>query len=85
MTKCDIPDPWSFDVVVTVCDSASEACPTYPARTKRLHVSFHDPSGELLECWHEVRDSLGEMSYALVDNIHRGQKLTEKTLRPKKP
>ncbi len=81
----DIPDPWNFDVVVTVCDSASEACPTYPARTKRLHVSFHDPSGEPLECWREVRDSLGEMSYALVDNIHRGQKLTEKTLRPKKP
>ena len=81
----DIPDPWNFDVVVTVCDSASEACPTYPARTKRLHVSFHDPSGEPLECWREVRDSLGEMSYALVDNIHKGQKLTEAALKSKKP
>ena len=32
-----LPDPWAFDVVVTVCDSANEACPVYPAKTTRLH------------------------------------------------
>ena len=44
----DLPDPWNFDVVMTVCDSANEVCPVYPAKTTRLHVSFPDPSGGLL-------------------------------------
>lgn len=35
----DLPDPWNFDVVMTVCDSANEACPVYPLRTTRLHVT----------------------------------------------
>jgi arsenate reductase (thioredoxin) len=39
----DLPDPWNFDVVLTVCDSANEACPVYPAKTTRLHVAFPDP------------------------------------------
>ncbi len=81
----DLSDPWNFDVVITVCDSANEACPTYPAKTTRLHVSFPDPSGESLERWCEVRDALGEMSYALVDNIRKGQKLTEEALKPQNP
>ncbi len=32
-----------FDVVVTVCDSAKEACPFFPGK-KVLHQSFVDPS-----------------------------------------
>ena len=34
--------PW--DHVITVCDSANERCPVFPARTHRLHWSFRDPS-----------------------------------------
>ena len=26
----DVPDPWNFDVVLTVCDSANEVCPRLP-------------------------------------------------------
>src|SRR5437016_4193619 len=35
----DVP----FDYVVTVCDSAREACPVFPGKAKRVHVGFEDP------------------------------------------
>lgn len=75
-----LPDPWAFDVVVTVCDSANEACPAYPAKTTRLHVSFPDPSGQNLERWREVRDALGSMSQVLVETIAKGETPTETKL-----
>jgi len=27
-TLFDVPDSWNFEYVVTVCDSAAEACPS---------------------------------------------------------
>ena len=75
-----LPDPWAFDVVVTVCDSANEACPAYPAKTTRLHMSFPDPSRQGLERWREVRDALGGMSRALVGTIAKGEIPTESLL-----
>ncbi len=33
-----------FDVVVTVCDDAKEACPVWPKKTLALHWSFEDPA-----------------------------------------
>lgn len=32
----------SFDVVITVCDAAREACPVFPA-ARMVHVGFDDP------------------------------------------
>lgn len=32
-----------FDYVVTVCDSANENCPFFPAKTKMIHKGFDDP------------------------------------------
>lgn len=32
-----------FDVVVTVCDSAKEACPVFPGAKRMVHHSFEDP------------------------------------------
>ena len=57
-TLYDLPDPWNFDLVLTVCDSAAEACPVYPAKTLRLHHSFPDPAGQNDEghAFREVRD-----------------------------
>src|SRR3990170_9157468 len=32
-----------FDYVITVCGHAHETCPTFPGRTKVIHVGFDDP------------------------------------------
>ena len=32
-----------FDYVVTLCDSARESCPYYPAKTAVMHRGFDDP------------------------------------------
>jgi arsenate reductase len=65
-TLWQIPDPWNFDLVLTVCDSAAENCPAYPAKTHRLHVAFPDPSGKGLEEWRRVRNAIGTMAQKLI-------------------
>ena len=37
-----LAEPW--DYVITVCDTANEACPFFPGTAHRLHWSFDDPS-----------------------------------------
>lgn len=81
-TIVDLPDKWNFEIVLTVCDSANEACPVYPAETTRLHVSFPDPSGQSLEAWREVRDAIGAMSQKLVQSLREGGVPAEEALRP---
>jgi arsenate reductase (thioredoxin) len=58
-TLYDLPDPWNFQYVITVCDNAAENCPVYPAQTIRLHYPFQDPSGHGIETWAMVRDQIG--------------------------
>jgi arsenate reductase len=54
--------PW--DYVITVCDSANEACPLFPGTTTRLHWSFDDPSAsrgtesERLAVFRRIRDEI---------------------------
>jgi arsenate reductase len=76
----EVPDPWSFEVVLTVCDDANEACPAYPAATERRHVGVPDPSGRGLREWREVRDGLGRMSLLLVAGLGRGRVATDSEL-----
>jgi arsenate reductase len=54
-----------FDLVVTVCDQAREACPVFPGARRTDHWSFEDPSAasgtedERLAVFRRVRDEIG--------------------------
>jgi arsenate reductase len=75
-----VPDPWAFDLVLTVCDDANEACPAYPARTARRHVSVPDPSGHEPEVWRRTRDALARVSRLLVERVLAGTAPTDDEL-----
>lgn len=55
-----------FDAVLTVCDSAREACPTFPGAKRVVHRSFedpdhpNDPSEDPAEVFVRVRDQIGQ-------------------------
>lgn len=72
-TLHDVPDARNFDYVVTVCDSANDACPLYPGHTERRHYPFTDPSGGSLERWREVRDQMKTQFDAFVTALASGQ------------
>jgi arsenate reductase len=54
----------AWDLVVTVCDSAKETCPTFPPPVERLHISFDDPASargteeERMAVFRRVRDEI---------------------------
>ena len=59
-----------FDYVITVCDSARESCPVFPAKTQLIHWSIEDPAavegGDLarLAAFRQARDDLrGRMQH----------------------
>ncbi len=53
-----------IDYILTVCDSAKENCPYFPARIKVIHHSFDDPAAvdgtdaEKLDAFRRVRDEI---------------------------
>jgi arsenate reductase (thioredoxin) len=55
-----------FDYVITVCDTANEACPVFPGAKRRLHWSFEDPAAAVgseegrLKVFRSVRDKIRE-------------------------
>ncbi len=63
-----------FHLVVTVCDSAREACPVFPADAKVVHQGFDDPprlaesagtEEEALAHYRRVRDEIRAFVVAL--------------------
>ena len=52
------------DLLITVCDSARETCPVFPAGVERLHWPFEDPAAvqgseqERLAAFSRVRDQI---------------------------
>ena len=56
----------AFDAVLTVCDSAREACPIFPGHGRRVHHSFADPAAapgseeDRLSAFRRVRDEIRE-------------------------
>jgi arsenate reductase len=64
----------SFDLVVTVCDAAHEACPVLPGAPRVVHRGFDDPprlaaactsDEEALPHYRRVRDEIGEFIHRL--------------------
>jgi arsenate reductase len=55
-----------FDYVITVCDSAKESCPVFPAKTQRVHWSIEDPAAvrgsedQKLGAFRRIRNELRE-------------------------
>ena len=66
-----LDQPW--DLVVTVCDSAKEACPTFPRPVKKIHVSFFDPATaegteeEKMAVFRRVRDEVRDRLLPAID------------------
>ena len=62
-----------WDLVVTVCDEAAEACPYIPPPTRVLHWSFEDPAAatgsdtERLTAFRRIRDQIATHVDALVE------------------
>lgn len=65
-----------FDLVVTVCDGANEACPVFPGKAKVIHRGFDDPprlaataksEDEALAIYARVRDEIREFILTLPD------------------
>ncbi len=47
-----------IDLLITVCDNAKETCPIFPRPVPHIHLPFHDPHGEPLQSFIEVRDDI---------------------------
>jgi arsenate reductase len=68
-----------FDVVVTTCDEAKEACPLFPGAFETLHWGLSDPAAVIgdeetrLEAFREVRDEL----WAHVADLSRSLERTQ--------
>ncbi|WP_419771272.1 MAG: arsenate reductase ArsC [Candidatus Marinarcus sp.] len=50
----------AYDLVVTVCDHAKEACPMFPKKVQVLHVGFEDPDGKGFEAFEEIYNQIEE-------------------------
>ncbi len=53
-----------FELIITVCDHASERCPIFPSTAQRIHHNFPDPAKaigtdeEILEAFKKVREEI---------------------------
>lgn len=63
----DVFNEKEFDLVITLCDDAREACPAYWGKAKKIHAGFNDPLSlaenaaneeEALSHYRRVRDEI---------------------------
>lgn len=52
----------TFDLVITVCENASQNCPVFPSNTQLIHIGFEDPYGQSYEafelCFEQIKNRL---------------------------
>jgi arsenate reductase len=64
-----------FDLAVTVCDHAKEACPVLPGVETTLHWPFEDPANatgsdeEKMDCFRRVRDQIRQRIKEYLEKI----------------
>lgn len=70
-----------FDLVITLCDQASETCPLFSGQARRLHHSFPDPpklatgarnEGERLAPYRRVRDEIRAFVETIPGKLQQG-------------
>lgn len=67
-----------FDLVVTVCDNAKEACPVFPGAKETLHWPFDDPADatgtedEQMVMFRRVRNEIKEKISRYLTSISQG-------------
>jgi len=70
----------NFDLVVTVCDDASENCPVWLGKGRKEHMGFPDPAKvkgsdeEVLAVFRSVRDDLARQIPALLRREERRER-----------
>lgn len=68
----------AFERVITVCDEAAEACPTFPGAASMAHWSIPDPSAAdggpdaRLEAFRAARDTIADRVRQLVSTPEPG-------------
>ena len=68
----DVYADQDFDLVVTVCNDAKQACPIFPGAMRTLHRAFEDPDypemnrAELLDVFCRIRDEVGTWAAELL-------------------
>lgn len=71
-----------LDFVISVCDSAREACPVFPGRVRTIHRGFDDPpalaknaagEAEALGHYRRVRDEIRAFIESLPDALTNQQ------------
>jgi arsenate reductase len=66
---------YEFDFVITLCDEAQEACPTFPGAAQHLHWSLPDPAAahgaeeERLAAFRAVRNDLATRMDGMLEGI----------------
>jgi len=66
-----------FDLVVTLCGDAREACPFYPGESRVEHLGFDDPARtegterEVMENFRRVRNGIRDRLIPFLKTLHK--------------